>query len=152
MNKTYTFTARNAANPAQVVTFTLHDRKLSIEPGPLEGLGALDDDLEVLKSFKGNKPLMIQLFDVAAHVDRDSLRIAAWAHNSDRQWRPITLSLEHVDNLPATRAFVRELNRRKMAALRRELLQRWAIPRLAWFVGGIAVVLSTAVALRIRTN
>lgn len=159
MKKTYTYTARNAADPAHVITFTLYEQQLAIEAGPQDHLdrlpyvthGTTHDDLEMLKLFTDSMPVM-ELIDVAVHLERDRLRVMGWGQLPDRQWRPLTLSVEHVDNLPAARAFIRELNRRKMAALRRERLQKWAAPRLTWFAGGIAAVLFTAVALRLRSN
>ena len=159
MSKTYTYTARDATDPAHIITFTLSDQQLSIEPGPLEHSDRLRraahdtayDELAVLKLFKDNRPV-IELIDVAAHLDRGRLRLMAWGRTPDRRWQPITLSVDHVDNLPATRAFIRELNRRKMVALRRERLQKWAVPRLVWFVGGVAAVVFAAVALRFRLN
>ncbi len=161
MSKTYTYTARNANDPAHIITFTLHDRQLVIEPVMLEHADRLrhgprhdvaHGELEVLKLFKDSRPPLIKLSDVAAHLDRDRLRLVAWGQLPDRQWRPITLSMDHVDNVPAARAFIRELNRRRMAALRRDRLQRWVAPRVALFAGGIAAVVFATIMLRFRST
>ncbi len=158
MSKTYTYTARNATDPAQIVTLTLHRWQLSIEPGPGDHLdqvlhvadGPTMPGIEALTRYAGAKAPVIDVSDVAASVDRDGLRLIGWGRTRDRKWLPLTLMIEHVDNLPAARAFVRELNRRKMAALRRDRLQRWLTPRLYWFAGGVTAVLFAAVALRLR--
>ncbi len=156
MSKTYTYTARNSTDPAQIVTFTLHSRHLAIEPGPLSQVESLQHStstpaahgLEALTVLQASKTPVIHLIDTAAHVDRDSLRLMAWGRTNDRRWVPITLMLEHVDNLPAARAFVKELNRRKLSALRRERIRGWFSPRIYWFAGGLVAAVFAALTLR----
>jgi hypothetical protein len=131
MENTYTYTARSAKNPARLVTFTLHDHRMSVGVGaPLEQverlLGREPADEEATGDDHLNlwlKPLAVSLVergtgpfrlsDVDADTDEDKLRVKAWFRSGGLGVLPLTLINGRVDNPDAAHAFVEELNRRK---------------------------------------
>ncbi len=131
MQNTYTYTARNVDDPAQVVTFTLHDKWLSVDIGaPLEHLertvNALkdhDNARNVASSWL--KPLAVSLIqrktqpfrisDIKASAEEDELTLKSWTRMGGLRLNPITLMRGRVDNPDAAHAFVAELNRRREA-------------------------------------
>jgi len=136
MKKTYTYTARNADEPAQVVTFTLYDHSMSVELGaPLEhierALQSVSEEIEEEKEarvYAWLKPVVVSLLergtrpfdivDVDASVKDGGLRITAWGRSGGLRVAPVTFAMERVDNPAAAQAFVEELNRRKASAAR----------------------------------
>jgi hypothetical protein len=131
MENTYTYTARNAENPEQSVTFTLHDHSMSVGLGaPLEQIEqVLNRDENQEDNGDGSevqlwlKPLAISLVeqgtgpfrvaDVDARADEDRLRVKAWFRTGGLGLAPITLIDGPIDNSDAAQAFVAEVNRRK---------------------------------------
>jgi hypothetical protein len=164
MENTYTYVARNADDPAQVVTFTLYDHSLSVGPGaPLEHVEravqsataeteaeAADEEGREFPVRPWLKPTAISLLergthpfdvtDVDASVQDDWLHVRAWFRSGGLRLLPITLVRGRVDNPDASRAFVEELERRKAstASLSKLLgvLDYWA----TWLLAGFLMV------------
>jgi hypothetical protein len=158
MENTYTYTARNADNPDQVVTFTLHDHALSVGIGvPLEhverAIRAKTAETEAESEYPVRpwlRPMAISMveratrpFDVddvdARSVD-DWLQVRAWFRTGGLRLMPITLIKGRVDNPEAAQAFIQELDERKASArgLARflDVLDYWA----TWFIAGFLMV------------
>ncbi len=156
MSKTYTYTARSADDPAQVATFTFYDQNLSIElstPITQAKSKAKDQSIawrEAASILKGLDKPRLDVADVDAGVEKDCLRLMAWACARDRRWLPITIVIEHVDNAEAARAFVKELNRRKMAAARRARMRTWLGARPYWFLAGSLTALVAMISLKTK--
>jgi hypothetical protein len=130
MDNTYTYTARSAEQPEKVVTFTLHEDKLSISLGaPLEqielavaGITA-EDEAEAPEAQLWLKPLALSLIergtgpfnitDVDAKIVGDQLTINGWVRVGGLRGGAITLMDGRVDNPDAALAFVEELAARK---------------------------------------
>ena len=131
MQNTYTYTARSVDNPERVVTFTLHDRQMSIGVGaPLEQIEAAiakvtgdEDATEAEEAQLWLKPLAVALvergtgpFDIAdidAEVEDDVLTIRGWVRVAGLRGGAITLMGGRVDNPVAAQAFVDEVHTRK---------------------------------------
>jgi hypothetical protein len=166
MAKTYTYTARSADDPAQVITFTLYNHALSIGPGtpeqispklwstaPKAGPGVDNLPAAWLKTvalLKESNCDRITLMDTETSIVKDSLRLVIWSRSHKRHWSPITIVMEHVDNLDAARAFVKELNRRKISARRRERFFGFLGARIAWFIVGTFITSAAMISLRSR--
>lgn len=124
MEDTYTYIARSADDPAQAVTFTLHDNSMSVGLGaPLEHVErALEPEGEV-RPRPWLKPLAVSLLergtrpfrvaDVDATAEDDWLSVTAWFRGGGLRLAPVILIRGRVDNPEAALAFVEELNRRK---------------------------------------
>jgi hypothetical protein len=127
---TYTFTARNAENPDQVVTFTLYDEYLRVN---LTGLvdqvekitQAEEKQSEAIQQFKTQlKPVAmklaenlsgpIHLSDVSAALSDDSLIISGWNRVFGLRLSPFRVGFGRVDNPEAAQAFVSEMESRKI--------------------------------------
>jgi hypothetical protein len=135
MENTYTYTARSADNPEEVVTFTLHDHSLSVGVGaPLEHVDRAlhaasdetqEDPAEVIKPLL--KPVVVSalerttepfnLADVNVNAEYGGLRVAAWVRAGGLRLAPVTFSIDRVDNADAAEAFMREVEARKVSAL-----------------------------------
>ncbi len=131
MENTYTYTARSAENPERVVTFTLHNTKMSVGAGvPLEQLEqaiarltAEEEDEETPEAELWLKPLAVSLVergtgpfnieDVDADVDGDRLSVTGWVRLAGLRGGAITLMEGRIDNVAAATAFVDELESRK---------------------------------------
>jgi hypothetical protein len=170
MEKTYTYTARSAKDPARLVTFTLHDHSMSVGIGaPLEQvermLGREAVDEETSDGDQSNlwlKPLAVSLVergtgpfrvsDIEAKTDEDKLRIKAWFRSGGLGLLPLTLINGRVDNPDAARAFVKELNRRKRSGLSRfrfwGVLDYW----ISWIVAAAAFASFFAVWLQLNRS
>ncbi|MFO7917596.1 MAG: hypothetical protein R6V13_05920 [Anaerolineae bacterium] len=157
MVKTYTYTARNAENPEQVVTFTLRDSRMSVGVGaPLEQVGrAVGDDegrveqgaeagslwlrpLAVSLIERGTRPVHVD--DVVTDLEDDWLRVRAWIRAGGLRLIPITLIDGRVDNLVAAQDFVEEIQARKTAVELGVfgLLDYWG----TWIAAGILVLVT----------
>jgi hypothetical protein len=158
LENTYTYTARSADDPEQVVTFTIHDHRLSVGVGvPLEhverALGS-EDEGEAESEHRIQpwlKPMAVSLIergirpfnvaDVDARAEDEWLHVRAWFRVGGLRLAPITLIAGRVDNPEAARAFVQELNERKApaAGLARflGLLDYW----VTWFLAGSLLVI-----------
>lgn len=168
MAKTYTYTARSADDPAQVITITLYNHTLSIGPGTPEQIPPKlwstapkaepeADDLSAawLKAvalLKESNCGRFALPDVETNIVKDSLRLVIWSHSNKRHWLPIMIVMEHVDNPDAARAFVKELNRRKMSARRRERLFGFVGTRLTWFIAGTFITSAAMISFRSKRS
>ena len=172
MENTYTYTARNAEDPAQVMTVTLLDHHMSVGLGPpLEQVeAALETEIagdeaqpEESQSAPSNlwlKPVVVslvergvgpfQLADVDAAIRDDWLRVSAW-YRAGLALAPITLVDGRVDNPPAAQAFVHELEARKAELERATGLFRLLDLWLTWILA-VAVVLGLWQVWRRRTR
>ena len=168
MENTYTYTARSADNPEQVVTFTFYDRNLLVDVGvPVEHVERALEARQAEGEAEYHvqpwlKPMAISAiergthpFDVAdvyAGTDNGGLAVTAWVRAGGLRLAPVVFSMEHIDNAAAAEAFVDELERRKASVDRPSrfpgLLDYWA----SWFVGGfsIAAVLASWLHKRYR--
>mgnify|MGYP000248982944 CR=1 FL=1 len=138
MENTYTYTARSIEEPEKVVTFTLHDDRMSVDIGtPVEQITRtlvdLKEDVEEEEKEEERepekhakvwlKPLAVSLVehgtgalhitDVDAHVDEDYLSLRSWIRLNGLRLLPITLMAGRIDNPAAAAAFVAEVNMRK---------------------------------------
>ena len=160
MVKTYTYTARKKEDASQVVTFTLYDRRLAIQPGPgsqIERLmhpdGAGDKSAiwsKAVALLKKTRTPLFSLIDVGAGIEKDNLRLMIWSRSKDQRWVPVTVIMKHIDNPEAARAFVKELNRRKMSALQREQFLAWFRCRGYWLISGWLTALMAMLSLRFK--
>lgn len=151
MENTYTYTARSANNPQQVVTFTLHGRSVIVDIGvPLEHVErTIDEGQEsapqawlkpaiVSAMERGTRPFNVA--DVSARVTDGGLCFAAWVRTGGLRLAPITFIMSKVDNLDAAEAFAEEVRRRKELVDRPGrfpgLMDYWA----SWVFGGVLMV------------
>jgi len=141
MENTYTYTARSVENPEKVVTFTLHDDRMSVDIGaPVEQIARavadVAEDIEEIEEAHEPekrakvwlKPLAISLVergtaplritDVEAHVHEDHLSLRSWMRLNGLRLAPLTLMAGRIDNPAAAVAFVDEVNARKKAFAR----------------------------------
>ena len=142
MENTYTYTARSVEDPERVVTFTLHDDRMSVDIGaPVEQITRTvaemteDDEEEKAEEHVPEKqakvwlkPLAISLVergtgalritDVDAQVHEDHLALRSWIRLNGLRLAPITLMAGRIDNPAAAAAFVDEVNARKKAFAR----------------------------------
>jgi hypothetical protein len=157
MENTYTYTARNIENLQQVVMFTLQNHHLSV------GIGAPIEQIEAALDQFGNKeesaealsqlwlrPLAVSLLergvgpfridDVNAVFSDGCLTVSAWYRTGGLALAPVTLIKGQVDNPPAARAFIKELNNRKgrldTPPVPMKILDYW----ITWVAAGIAGV------------
>jgi hypothetical protein len=165
LENTYTYTARSADHPEQVVTFTLHNHSLSVGVGaPLEhveralqargGETGAEAETETGSEYRIQpwlKPMAISLIerstgpfdvgDVNASAEDDWLWVRTWLRAGGLRLAPITLIKGRVDNPHAAHAFVQELHERKApaAGLARfpGLLDYWA----TWILAGFLMVI-----------
>ncbi len=131
MAKTYTYTARDAQNPASVVTITLYPRFARVNlTGMWDQLAALGDavdawqeagaqlasqatpiTLKLIEALSGP----IHLSDLWAELDGERLQLIAWQRVRGLRLAPVTLDIPQVDNLEAAAAFVDELAERRQS-------------------------------------
>jgi hypothetical protein len=136
MENTYTYTARSAEDPDRIVTFTLHENRMSVGVGaPLEQVEQViqasreipeGEEEAVERPTLWLKPLAISLAergsralhvsDVDADIDGDELWVRGWIRMGGLRLFPLTLTAGRVDNPDAARAFVTELEERKEAS------------------------------------
>ena len=155
MQGTYTYTARSADIPEQVVTFTIADHTLMVDTGaPVEQmertLQATQAEVEgrhrVQPWLKPKTVSAIERIthpfsvgDVYARAVDGGLAVTAWMRAGGLRLAPVTFNLERVDNPIAAQAFVAELGQRK-AGLGRPgrfpgPLDYWA----GWLAAGLSV-------------
>ena len=132
MEKTYTYTARSADNPEQVVTFTFQDEHLFVDVGApieqvargLEAQQAEDENADVQAPIKPwLKPMAIaaversthpfNVADVTADVDEERLLVMAWVRTAGLRLAPVIFKIPRVDNADAAQGFVKQLEARK---------------------------------------
>jgi uncharacterized protein (DUF58 family) len=161
MEETYTYTARNALDPSEVVTFTLHDHRLSVDPGVAlehveQALETLGDEEEADREEGGGyqptwiKPTAVSLLekrlspfhvgDLDASLKDETLRVIAWMRSGGLLLAPVIFAVEQVDNPDAAEAFVKELKHRKQAVEQSGrlpgLMDYWA----GWMLVGLFVM------------
>jgi len=164
LESTYTYTARSAAHPEKVVTFTLYDHSMSVGLGaPLEHIERAvvsESDETEIETEAGNehealshawlKPTAVSLLqrgtspfnvaDVDAKIDNDGLRVTAWTRTRGLRLAPVVFSWDEVDNPEGAEAFAREIKRRKRSAKYPGrfpgLLDYWA----SWFSMGLLLL------------
>ncbi len=163
---TYTYTARSAVNPSKVVTFTLHDHRMSVELGaPLEhverALGIEEGETETEQEARIQpwiKPAAVSMMervarpfnisDVDANVDDDRLQVTSWVRTGGLRLAPVIFLMEQVDNPEAAHAFASEVEERKASARHpgrfRGPLDYWA----GWFLVGFVVGVMLWIGLR----
>jgi hypothetical protein len=169
MENTYTYTARSADNPDEVVTFTLHDHGMSVgvsaplgnvdralqargsadtEEGPSDHIQPLLKPVAVSALERATHPFKVA--DVDASEEDGGLQVAAWVRAGGLRLAPVIFSMDHVDNADAARAFVKELDARKESVRRPGPfpgpLDYWA----TWFAAGLSMIVALAVWLRKR--
>lgn len=156
---TYTYTARSAVNPSEVVTFTLHDHRMSVDLGaPLEhverALGIEEGETEAEQEARIQpwvKPMAVSVMeraarpfniaDVDVNAQDDRLQVTGWVRTTGLRLAPVVFLMEHVDNPEAAHAFASEVEERKAAARHpgrfRGPLDYWAGWVLVSFVIGV---------------
>jgi hypothetical protein len=154
---TYTYTARSAEDPTQVVTFTLHDHSVSVElAAPLEhverALSGEEGEAEAASKAEIRpwlKPMAISVMervtrpfniaDMIASAEDDRLHVKAWVRAGGLRVAPFVLMMEHVDNPEAAQAFASEVEERKATAGHpgrfRGPLDYWA----SWLLAGLVM-------------
>ncbi len=155
LENTYTYTARNAKRPEEVLTFTLHDHKLSIDLGsPLEhverAVEAQQDEAVDYPIQTWLKPMAISMIeratgpfdvsDVIVDVAEDVLHVKAWYRVGGLRLSSVTLVHGKVDNPAAARAFATELAQRKEEQSTLDKMLNVMDYWVAWFVAGFIVV------------
>jgi hypothetical protein len=175
MENTYTFTARSTANPDRLITFTLHDHGLSVEPGlPMhqieqmlnghaneqngqdgqEGDGATGRDLSWLGptavALLEAKTDYFDLRDVAARAKNHGFKLTAWLRAGGLRIAPFVFVIPEVDSPVGAEEFVKELDSRKATEPRaRKLpgpLDYWA----TWAVVGLSSLAALTIWARRR--
>ncbi len=151
MKNTYTYTARSASNPEKVVTFTLHDSRMSVGTGaPLEQVMRVMESvkaeeetakpriwlrpLAIALAERGIKPFRVE--DIDARVEEDWLKVKGWVRVGGLRLSPITLMEGKVDNAVAAQAFVAEVQARKAALAEHPVLLHILDYWLTWFAAG----------------
>jgi hypothetical protein len=165
---TYTYTARSAEDPAQVVTFTLHDHSMSVDLGtPLEYVERAiqpEETGDIAESAiePWAKPMALSVWervtrpfsvaDVHASAVDNWLQVTSWVRALGLRLAPIPFLMERVDNPDAARAFVDELNERKKTARQpgtfRGPLDYW----ITWLLGSLLIIMLVWLGLRRDEN
>jgi hypothetical protein len=163
---TYTYTARSAVNPSKVVTFTLHDHRMSVELGaPLElverALGVEEGETDADQEARIQpwvKPMAVSVMervarpfniaDVDVNVQDDRLQVTSWVRTTGLRLAPVVFLMEHVDNPEAAHAFAGEVEERKATGRHpgrfRGPLDYWG----GWFLVGLAIAVMLWIGLR----
>lgn len=170
MEQTYTYTARSAEDPEEVVTFTFYDHGLIVDVGaPIEHVertlqarqaedeGEEEEGVQIQPWLKpmavsalerGTRPFDVS--DVYAGLEEGDLSLTAWVRAGGLRLAPVIFNIAHVDNIDAAQAFVEELEARKAEGQRAGrfpgLLDYWA----TWFVGALSSVVLLGAWLRKR--
>jgi hypothetical protein len=129
-HKTYTYTARNADQPSEVVTFTLYNNHLKVNlTGLLDQAGIVVEAEEKPTEIKNQvstqlKPVAMKLAenlsgpvhirDVDARLDDEELRVILWQRAAGLRLAPILFNMERIDNVEAAEAFIDEVDQRKI--------------------------------------
>ncbi len=132
---TYTYTARNAHKPEKVLTFTLEGEHLRVSLTGLEDtLPEIVSGSEDLAALKGQlseqaAPAALRALEGVSgpvHVkdikveltgkESDHFRITLWKRIAGLRAAPLVLDMGQVDNPPAAKRFVEELESRQKSA------------------------------------
>jgi len=159
VENTYTYTARNADRPEQVVTFTFRNGHLMVDAGaPVEHVHRTAGSRAAIGPLL--KPLAVSIVehamhpfhvgDVHANVRGGRLTVTAWARAGGLRLAPVTFRIGQVDNPEAAYAFVRQLALRQDASHSPRRfpgpLDYWA----AWLAAASAVLIAAALLLGSR--
>ena len=163
LENTYTYTARSAIDPREVVTFTLHNGGMSLDvagsANQLERTRRSQAESEEAEReetkpdgrarpwFTPRAALLLEratepfdLTDVEADAPGNGLRVTAWVRANNLRLSPLLFRMKQVDNPRAAADFVAEIRRRKAQASSGRklpgLLDYWA----GWALGGLMAV------------
>jgi hypothetical protein len=131
-HRTYTYTARNANDPAKVITFTLYDDHLRVNlTGVIEQAErvaeAEEKPSEIGRQLSTQaKPTIMKLAenvsgpthvgDVNADLSNENLQMTFWQRVGGLRLAPVVFRMGQVDNVDAAEAFVEKLEDRKEAS------------------------------------
>lgn len=126
---TYTYTARSAADPDRVVTFTLSNGHMMLNlTGVMDSLSEVataEEKAATVKEqvkkqvgpsmMKGIEQLSgpLHVRDIAADLKNEKLVVKAWQRAGGLRLAPMVIGIEDVDNVDAAEAFVEELGARQ---------------------------------------
>ncbi|MDX1686462.1 MAG: hypothetical protein R3248_00630 [Candidatus Promineifilaceae bacterium] len=160
MQDTYTYTARSAADPDRIVTFTLANGHMMLNlTGVMEQLSEVvsaDEKAATVKEqvkkqvkpsvMKGIEQLSgpVHVRDVAADLKNERLVVRAWQRAGGLRLAPMVIGIDRVDNVEAAEAFVEELDARRNSV---QSAGKFAGPLDYWF-GWAALFLALIVLLR----
>jgi len=160
MKDTYTYTARSAADPDRVVTFTLANGHMMLNlTGVVDRLSEVvtaDEKVATVKEqvkkqvgpsmAKGIEQLSgpVHVRDVAADLKDERLIVRTWQRAGGLRLAPMVIGIDRVDNVEAAEAFVEELGTRQDST---ESAGKFAGPLDYWF-GWAALVLALILLLR----
>lgn len=129
-HETYTYTARNADQPSEVVTFTLYNNHLKVNlTGLFDQAGMVVEAEEKPTEIKNQvstqlKPVAMKLAenlsgpvhirDVDARLDNEELRVILWQRAAGLRLAPVLFNMERIDNVEAAEAFIDEVSQRKI--------------------------------------
>jgi hypothetical protein len=165
---TYTYTARSANDPRKVVTFTLHDDKMSVDVAALieqveravaargdgEEPEAGLDEAERTEQTPEARPWFtpgaasllerateaFHLSDVQADAPENGLHVTAWVRANNLRLAPVLFRMKEVDNPKAADDFVAEIERRKEEAPSAKRLPGPFDYWAGWALGGALAV------------
>lgn len=131
-HETYTYTARNASNPSNVVTFTLYNNHLRVNlTGVMEQARTVAETEEKSAELKTQistqaKPAAMKIVeslagpthinDVNAHLEDDQLKVILWQRTAGLRLAPVIFNMKRIDNVDAAEAFVNEVGQRKTSS------------------------------------
>jgi hypothetical protein len=131
-HETYTYTARNADHPSEVVTFTLYNNHLQVNlTGLLDQAGMVtgaEDKPDEIKNQVSTqvKPVVTKIAenltgpahiqDVEARLDDEDLKVTLWQRTAGLRLAPVMFNMKRIDNVEAAEAFVNEVDERKINA------------------------------------
>jgi hypothetical protein len=161
---TFTYTARSAAQPEKVATFTFHNGSVSVDLANVlveqagkaydafseeeseEGLSAWVKPAATGSLQKMLKPIPLADFD--AEVSGDDLQATAWIRAAGLRLAPIMMTWHQVDNPEGAKAFVNELHARKETIVGEDTLfdpfDYWA----SWIAIGLTTVALPIILIR----
>lgn len=131
-HETYTYTARSANDPSNVVTFTLYNNHLKVNlTGLFDQAGKVAQAEEKPTEIKNQvstqvKPVAMKIVenltgpvhirDVNAYIDEEKLKVVLWQRSAGLRLAPVLFNMKKVDNVEAAKAFVDEVEQRKIGA------------------------------------
>jgi hypothetical protein len=166
MENTYTYTARNAEDIREVLTFTLYDHHMSVYLGaPMENIETVLESetngeerialrqpwvkpVAAVLTEWGLRPFNVS--DVDADVEDEQLKVRAWIRAGGLRLAPIRFHTDRVDNVEATQAFVKELEQRKASAVRPGRVPTWLDYWTSWLLMVLLIILLPLIWLRKR--